>query len=483
MHTDNIILKAVSAAFLAAVIMLSGCAEKMPAEVSSVSESISEADTQTEEQAETETQDSEPEKREVNEDRYYLYKFETGDYVASHEDIEAMGLDKYYVELRQDGTGEISILGSTADLKWEDDGRLFVDTYADAAFEQYGDVLHVISFASVYTFVRDGVEADHDNIPAVKGTGLRYYLDPGDWGGGKEYETETDTEEESGGDYESSVFYKRLTEPHCGGSIREYVVALAKSQLWYHEGNSENDLCGLNALGDREYTEYGRYCNSQGTYWGSEFVTWCVRMSGLPFDSFADSTVANASHFTDGTSARYYEWSDTAYAGGTIYPRKGDILLFKFNSEPCGPDDSVDQAVLVEYVTPPENGIITFRIIQGNAEGAVLECDYEVYESDGGFVGSDGRIAYIVVPDYDYGATIPDNLQFMVEEGYLESVWKHVYDGGLYGPLPIPVSIYPEDGPDFDGWYTEPEGGTKVTMYSIYKADGTGRKKIYAHWK
>lgn len=52
----------------------------------------------------------------------------------------------------------------------------------------------------------------------------------------------------------------------------------------------------------------------------------------------------------------------------------------------------------------------------------------------------------------------------------------------VYTNLSGRISTLPEaptmDGYTFDGWYTEPVGGTKVTTSTVFNSDTT----IYAHW-
>ena len=46
------------------------------------------------------------------------------------------------------------------------------------------------------------------------------------------------------------------------------------------------------------------------------------------------------------------------------------------------------------------------------------------------------------------------------------------------GKLPSMPESPSMEGYTFDGWYTEPIGGTKVTIATVFKEDST----IYAHW-
>ena len=106
--------------------------------------------------------------------------------------------------------------------------------------------------------------------------------------------------------YRGSVYYKRLTGVALTGSLRDDVLAIARSQLGYHEGDDVSGYDGGDASGSGDFTEYGRYFASQGSAWCSEFTSWCIRMSGAPFALVNSSASANAATFTAGTRARGY---------------------------------------------------------------------------------------------------------------------------------------------------------------------------------
>ena len=52
-----------------------------------------------------------------------------------------------------------------------------------------------------------------------------------------------------------------------------------------------------------------------------------------------------------------------------------------------------------------------------------------------------------------------------------------VVPGKEYGYMPIPVL----DGKLFDGWYTSPYGGEKITSQTVY--NGSSNHTLYARWK
>ena len=214
-------------------------------------------------------------------------------------------------------------------------------------------------------------------------------------------------------------------------------------------------------------------------------------MTGLPFDGFADSIVAAPAYFTEGTSANYYDWYDLAlYDGryGKYYPQKGDILLVNFDcpSYSYSPYDFQGQSAIITNVSCTKE-TVTFRVVQGNAQGSVVESDY-IFNRATGYIKSDeytpeynGMFAYVVSPNYDVTRInyVPYvELSFAANGGYTETLSKKVYPGGLCGALPIPVRA----GMTFDGWYTETLGGDKFDIYTPIENDET-YITLYAHWK
>lgn len=67
-------------------------------------------------------------------------------------------------------------------------------------------------------------------------------------------------------------------------------------------------------------------------------------------------------------------------------------------------------------------------------------------------------------------------ITFDAGEGTLEAATAQTDVYGMLESLPTPIA---PEGKEFDGWYTEPDGGVKVTVYKIYTADTT----LYAQYK
>lgn len=79
--------------------------------------------------------------------------------------------------------------------------------------------------------------------------------------------------------YKKSKFYKRLMALKLSGSSRTNILAIANSQMGYHEGNKTSQMGGTSS-GSKNYTEYGYYYGLQGA-WCAMFVNWCARERNL----------------------------------------------------------------------------------------------------------------------------------------------------------------------------------------------------------
>ena len=86
----------------------------------------------------------------------------------------------------------------------------------------------------------------------------------------------------------------------------------------------------------------------------------------------------------------------------------------------------------------------------------------------GSGIENKGKVGMYVGINYDIGVvTIYDS-----SEEYLTAS-KYVNSGSTYGELPTPT----KSNAIFDGWYTQKEGGNRITADSVYSAS-----TLYAHW-
>lgn len=145
------------------------------------------------------------------------------------------------------------------------------------------------------------------------------------------------SEYEMSDEYKASSFYDNLNAVERTGNQAWDVLAVAMSQIGYHEGDSEADLGGKNSAGSRDFVEYnvmnGKLDNAQGNgmsygyYWCASFVTWCLRMAGVGRDAMADGGVNCSTWFSSCKAAGIYK-SKSGYI-----PQAGDIVFFNDPSE------------------------------------------------------------------------------------------------------------------------------------------------------
>ena len=148
--------------------------------------------------------------------------------------------------------------------------------------------------------------------------------------------------------YKAGEYYENLKDVSLGGDQAIDVVAIALSQLTYHEGDGDGDLGGDNKNGSRDFVEYnvmfGKLDNGQGNgvsygySWCASFATWCLRQAGVSEEQSGQSSAA--------TYRSCWQWR-RACIEKEIYrekqgyaPKTGDIIFFKDVDDPSIKVDS-----------------------------------------------------------------------------------------------------------------------------------------------
>ena len=136
-------------------------------------------------------------------------------------------------------------------------------------------------------------------------------------------------------EYKSGRYYQNLVSLSLSGDQSRDVIAIALSQLGYHEGNSDADFSGEKKEGSRDFVEYnvlyGKLDNDQGNglshgyYWCASFVNWCFRQAGIPEEATAGAEVSCQRWINDCKSQGIFV-SKSGYV-----PREGDMIFFKDN--------------------------------------------------------------------------------------------------------------------------------------------------------
>lgn len=126
--------------------------------------------------------------------------------------------------------------------------------------------------------------------------------------------------------YRSGKYYKALMALKLSGTARANMLAIAKSQIGYHESNSSGKLAGTSS-GGSNYTEFGRYYGYNGVPWCAIFVNWCARENGVSTSVIPKyCAVRDYYSFYHRKGQHYYTWSKVRQQKYT--PRKGDLILY-----------------------------------------------------------------------------------------------------------------------------------------------------------
>ena len=198
------------------------------------------------------------------------------------------------------------------------------------------------------------------------------------------------------GSYMSGKYYRRLQQVKLTGDQRTDIVAVARSQVGYQEGGSDDQLSGQ-IYGGVNFTEYGAWYGMQDM-WCAMFVSWCAAQAGISTD-----TVPSHAYTPDGLS--WFAGRGLAYTRAEVQSRKytpkpGDIVYFK-SSRNAKSTNHV--GIVTGYA---DNRIYT---VEGNIGapgkltngGMVAELSYPI---------SNTYIAFICTPNYETGSTnvLPD---------------------------------------------------------------------------
>ena len=189
------------------------------------------------------------------------------------------------------------------------------------------------------------------------------------------------------GTYDDGEWYRNLKNVELTGNQRADIVAVARSQVGYTEGSSDNQLSGY-AKTNGNHTEYGKWYGLQDM-WCSMFVSWCANQARV-----STGVVPSTSYTVTGLNT-FINWG-RAYtraqvANGQYTPQPGDIIYFKGSRNTAKTNH-------VGIVTGYASG--TVYTIEGNTNnaadkstngGGVFEKSYSI---------SDTYIVYICCPNY-----------------------------------------------------------------------------------
>lgn len=210
--------------------------------------------------------------------------------------------------------------------------------------------------------------------------------------------------------YKGSVYYENLMKVNLGDNQITNLVNVAVSQLGYTEGASKNDLDGENSGERKNYTEYGRRLDKNGYAWCCAFVSWCIRMAGIP-ESVMPNTHAGCSNFVQSLCNNYggvWHDIDSGYK-----PKVGDILFYQsMGGNYTYYVESARDANGVPYKSSHVGIVVSdydpstgkFGVIEGNGPGYVRYLERGLYVkgqmADGSYTNA---LLGVVTPAYTTG--------------------------------------------------------------------------------
>ena len=325
-----------------------------------------------------------------------------------------------------------------------------IDSYAF----RYCDILEYVTYGGKDFYPFDG---------GVKGLTLEDYCFGGCFFGHPDFSAS----------YKTGKWYKQLHQVKPTGDYLTDLMAIAESQMGYHEGNSLKDMSGNNTKGNGDYSEMVYWWNEPGEKWCGEYVGWCLAMSSMPYEM-----VHPKYNMMDAEgNRRDFEWADTRYAGGAknYELKQGDVILFRYGSGGSG-----NHVILVDSVSQ-SGDVVTVESLNGNHSNDVSRDTYTINASTGKTINEwsskDGYVDNIYSPDFSIAKGLKYyTVTFNMQGG--EAAWntKKLTNNASYGLMPLPT----KSGYTFDGWYTEASGGTKITSYRRVRL--TGNQTLYAHW-
>lgn len=123
--------------------------------------------------------------------------------------------------------------------------------------------------------------------------------------------------------YKSGPYYQNLIQVELTGNQITDLIAVAASQLGYHESSNKSDLSGT-GTGSGNCTEYGRFTSTNGSAWCASFVSWCFRKANIPTSIMPTSAGVGGLRRSVYNNGATWHSVDSGY-----YPKTGDLVLYE----------------------------------------------------------------------------------------------------------------------------------------------------------
>jgi uncharacterized repeat protein (TIGR02543 family) len=258
--------------------------------------------------------------------------------------------------------------------------------------------------------------------------------------------------------YKSGPYYTKLAALNLSGNEASNLVAVAYSQVGYHEGNSWDDISG-SSTGTGDYTEYNRWYPVGAQAWCNLFVSWCFSAAGIS-SSYAPKNPFYLSQWR-ACDAGVYSWKD--YKDGKVTPKPGDIIIYGASTTNNTSGSALtDSYQHVSIIADYSGGV--FYSIDGNYSEKVTYHSFSPNSSTG-YVSGSGYIHAIIQPSYNSGTNYLSQCEY-----YPSHVTATITssDGAAVWSLPCNSST----DPDSTKLGTLPKG-TEIEAVAMYK-NGAG---------
>lgn len=258
--------------------------------------------------------------------------------------------------------------------------------------------------------------------------------------------------------YEESLYYDRLCQVELTGNYRRDLVAVALSQVGYHEGDEKSDYAGTNHNGFHNFTEFSNAYFGMDGQWCAMFVSWCARQAKIP-----TSVINSACGAHINNSGGEYAFRMTVRTPGSYTPIAGDLVFFS----PTGWGAS--HVGIVAQVTA--DGIYA---VEGNAMDAVRVAYYPL---------DDAEIAYYGVYSWQEEKTAPALKLTKIslvctegENGFMPDGDPYRFDTlyALHGTtLTLPKGGFTRENHTLAGYYIQRSSNGTWYCGDVWSGEGT----------
>lgn len=201
--------------------------------------------------------------------------------------------------------------------------------------------------------------------------------------------------------YRNGAYYRKLMNVSLGSSQRANILAVARSQVGYTEGNGTSQLSGT-ANGSGNYTEYGRWyyyhVDSSDVFyrgaWCSMFVSWCANEAGISTSTVPPKALVAYMKDAFEAKGRYYTWRESRCGSGSKTIQPGDLIFY--SATPSSRYNHIGIVSSVAY-----NGSkVTINTVEGNVYDNCTTRRWTISTSSNGQVGASQYIRGFACPNY-----------------------------------------------------------------------------------